>query len=241
MSAVVIGAAGSIGHACLLALRPDHGSVYGLDLISIAEDHQAIRQLDVADYGSVKSALEDIDKTDPIESLIYAAGLNVTGYLNGIDWDEYERLMTVNLRGAFFVGAVMQELLTQRTRTFASVFVSSTAGLVGEAGGSVYSASKFGVIGFTQSFAAEIAHVGGRANAVCPGNVDTPMLHALAAKIARRENSEPAAVLGQMAASNAFNRLIETSEVAAVCRWLTGPESSGISGQTVVVDGPPVQ
>jgi NAD(P)-dependent dehydrogenase (short-subunit alcohol dehydrogenase family) len=99
-------------------------------------------------------------------------------------------------------------------------------------------ATKFGLIGFVQSFASEIAQFGGRANAVCPGNVDSPMLRKLAGQIAARQSKTEEQVLGELAGSSAFNRLIDPREVARTCAWLLSPNSSGISGQTIVVDGP---
>lgn len=110
---------------------------------------------------------------------------------------------------------------------------------MGEAGGSVYCSSKFALIGFVQSYASEIAKYGGRANAVCPGNVDSPMLRQLADQVAVREATTTDLLLDAWARSTAFNRLIEPLEVARACVWLASAESSGISGQTIVVDGPP--
>ena len=64
------------------------------------------------------------------------------------------------------------------------------------------------------------------------------MLTTLAEKIGAREGRGANAVLADLAASSAFHRLISPEEVAATCSWLVSPHSSGISGQTIVVDGP---
>ena len=89
-----------------------------------------------------------------------------------------------------------------------------------------------------QIFAAEIAAYGCRANVVCPGNVDTPMLRSLASRLAERNGTAPEVTLGQLADSTAFRRLLTPAEVASPCLWLLSPHSSGVSGQTIVVDGP---
>jgi NAD(P)-dependent dehydrogenase (short-subunit alcohol dehydrogenase family) len=170
--------------------------------------------------------------------MIYAAGLNTTGALDAVDWVEYEKIMAVNLRGAFHVGAALLAALRHKPREFSAVFIASTAGLVGETGGSVYCASKFGLIGFTQSFAGEIAEFGGRANVVCPGNVDSPMLNVLATAIGARTGKSGDATLEEWKKSSGFKRLIKPEEVAQTCSWLLSRSSSGISGQTIVVDGP---
>ncbi len=239
MSAVVIGAKGSIGSACVRQLVPSHADVFALDLGESAIPGATSVAVDVTDPSSVRSALDEVESTSPIEALIYAAGLNTTGYVEGADWDDYHRVMDVNLRGAFVVGADMQRRIRGNPRTCAFVFISSTAGLVGEAGGTIYCASKFGLRGFAQSFAAEIAQWNCRANSVCPGNVDSPMLSLLADQIGERSGRSGQQILDELAASTSFNRLITIDEVAKTCAWLVSPDSSGISGQTIVVDGPP--
>ena len=239
MSAVVIGAKGSIGSACVRQLSSTHENVFALDLVDAAIPGATSVRVDVTNPSSVKTALDEVEATSPIQALIFAAGLNTTGYVEGVDWDDYDRVMGVNLRGAFVVGADMQARIRKSPRECAFVFISSTAGLVGEAGGTIYCASKFGLRGFAQSFAAEIAQWQCRANTVCPGNVDSPMLAQLADQIGERSGRSGQQVLDELAASTSFNRLISIDEVAKTCAWLVSPDSSGISGQTIVVDGPP--
>ena len=237
MSILVIGASGAIGRACIKALG-DERAVVAADLQKpeVANAHSV--SLDVTNQSQVDSLLKELDREEQITGLIYAAGLNTTGLLNTIDWREYEAVMAVNLRGAFHVGSSLIALILKSPRVFNSVFISSTAGLVGEAGGSIYCASKFGLIGFTQSFAGELAPLSGRANVVCPGNVDSPMLTELAIQIGSREGKSGEQTLKQWSDSSAIKRLITPEEVAKTCVWLLSDDSSGISGQTIVVDGP---
>ena len=237
MSTLVIGASGAIGRACIKALG-DERAVVAADLQKPDVGNAHSVSLDVTNQSQVDSVLRELDREEQITGLIYAAGLNTTGLLNTIDWKEYEAVMSVNLRGAFHVGSSIISLIHKSPRKFDSVFISSTAGLVGEAGGSIYCASKFGLIGFTQSFAGELAPLNGRANVVCPGNVDSPMLTELAAQIGAREGKSGEQTLKQWSDSSAIKRLITPEEVAKTCVWLLSDESSGISGQTIVVDGP---
>lgn len=236
MTVLVLGANGTIGNACVMAAR-SLGAVIAADLKAPTISDVTGRAIDVTDLKGVTNLIAEIESITPMSGLIYAAGLNTTGSLDNIDWIDYERVMAVNLKGAFHFGSVLLATLRNKPRPFGSVFISSTAGLVGEAGGSIYCASKFGLIGFTQSFAGEIAPFGGRANVVAPGNVDSPMLAELAAKIGARENRTGDAVLSQWIRSSAFQRLITPEEVAATCVWLVSNQASGVSGQTVVVDG----
>lgn len=239
MSTVVVGASGSIGEACVRQLASTHKDVFALDVTSSDLPGVSSTLMDATDPQSVRAALDEVETASPVQALVYAAGVNTTGFVDEVDWDDYHRVMDVNVRGAFVVAAEMQRRIRHRPREAAFVFISSTAGLVGEAGGSIYCASKFAIRGFTQSFAAELAPWGCRANTVCPGNVDTPMLARLADQIGARSGRSGQDILLDLASSTAFNRLITPDEVARTCAWLVSPESSGISGQTIVVDGPP--
>lgn len=236
MTILVLGASGTLGQSCVRLLAEEH-RVIAADLRAPSIPEVRSVALDVTDVAAVREVIQRIDHEDELTGVIYAAGLNTTGYIDSIDWVDYERVMAVNLRGAFHVGAALLGILRGRPRPLGTVFISSTAGLVGESGGSIYCASKFGLIGFTQSFAGEIAPFGGRANVVCPGNIDSPMLTNLASKIGDREGRTGAEVLHQWISSSAFKRLITPDEVAHTCSWLVTNKSSGISGQTIVVDG----
>lgn len=239
MTAVVFGASGTIGRSVAEAFREAGETVVGVDRVTPEIDGVTGVAADVTDRDQVAAVIADADRDEPITALVYAAGVNATGPVDAIDWEDYDRLMAVNLQGAFHVGAAWQALCRTTPRVAGSVFISSTAGLVGEAGGSIYVATKFGLRGFVESFAAEMAPLGVRANTVCPGNVDSVMLSRLAEQFAERNNTTPQAILDELAASSAFNRLISPVEVAHTCVWLCSPLSSGISGQTIVVDGPP--
>jgi len=239
MSVIVWGANGTIGRACVDEFLSSGEEVYALDLHAPEIPGAIGMATDVTDLDQVRATVREIDSSSPITGLVYAAGVNATGTVDSIDWSDYDRLMAVNLNGAFHVGAAWQGVCRQNPRTAGSVFISSTAGLVGEAGGSIYVATKFGLRGFVESFAAEMAPLGARANTVCPGNVDSVMLNRLAEQFASRQNTTPQEILDELAASSAFNRLITPTEVAKTCVWLCSKSASGISGQTIVVDGPP--
>lgn len=243
---LVVGAGGTLGAATCRVLADQGATVWAADYADAAAVVAALpgtghrtSRVDVTDEAAVTSLLAEVwDAMPPLDGLVYAAGTNYTGYVASTSWPDYERVMDVNVRGAFTVGKALARRLEADPRPFGTVWLSSVAGLVGEAGGSVYCASKFALIGFVQSYAAEIAAHGGRANAVCPGNVDSPMLRQLAEQVGRREGVDGDVLLRQWAEACAFRRLIEPDEVARTCAWLVSPDASGISGQTVVVDGP---
>lgn len=239
--AVVVGGGGTIGAACVRALADAGATVWSLD----RSEEQAARAIsglpgahrskacDVTDAQAMAALAAEIG---PVDSLIYAAGLNADGAVVDIDWSIYRRVMAVNLDGAFHTAAAFAKPMIARGKGGAFAFLSSTAGLRGEAGASIYCATKFALIGFTESFAAELSAHGIRANAVCPGNVDSPMLREVAKNIADRTGADAAEVWESMAQSGAATRLVDPKEVANLCLHLVSPESAAITGTTIRVD-----
>lgn len=239
--AVVIGGGGAIGAACVRAFAEAGATVWSVDLHeqaaagALAELSGAHRAAacDVTDPASAEALAGLVGKAD---SVVYAAGLNADGNVVDIDWSAYRKVMAVNLDGAFHIGAAFARRMSARGAGGAFVFLSSTAGLRGEAGASIYCASKFGLIGLVESMAAEFAGERIRVNAVCPGNVDSPMLRDVARRIAERTGADAGEIWLDMAHSGAARRLVTPAEVAALCLHLASPASAAITGTTVRVD-----
>src|SRR3989475_8400736 len=110
--------------------------------------------------------------------------------------------------------------------------LSSTApigGLVGIPGRAIYHASKYGVIGLTQTAALEYAARGIRINAVCPGTIKTPMVQSMTGGDSK--------VLAEMVKDEPIGRLGEPEEIAAAVLWLCSPGASFVVGHALLVDG----
>jgi len=141
---------------------------------------------------------------------------------------EFERVIGINLRSVW--NCMKYELQQMREQgSGAIVNCSSIGGLVGIPGRAIYHASKYGVIGLTQSAALEYASRGIRINAVCPGTIETPMVAEMLAK-------EPDA-MKEILRDQPIGRLGRPEEVAAAVLWMCSPEASIVIGHPLVVDG----
>ena len=238
--AVIIGA-GGIGAACCAAFAEDGYRVLAGDshveaargaVRDLAHDPVAVA-LDVTDLGAVADAARAASGLGPLGALVYTPGLVMTGAVEATDWALYRKLMAVNLDGAFYTAAAFGPAL--KAARGSMVLVSSTAGRRGEAGASHYCASKFGLIGLAESLAAEFAPLA-RVNAVCPGNVDTPMLAKVARDIAVYQNVPEDEVRHGLEHAGAARRLVRPREVAEACLALCRPGLSAVTGATVTVD-----
>jgi NAD(P)-dependent dehydrogenase (short-subunit alcohol dehydrogenase family) len=140
----------------------------------------------------------------------------------------FDKLVSVNLRGVW--ASMKYELAQMRLQgSGAIVNCSSLGGLVGGNGRATYHATKHGVIGQTKSVALEYAPLGVRANAVCPGTIDTPMVHRMLAGGELDLRTSLAAI--------PMGRLGRAEEIAAAVLWLCSDASSYVTGVALPVDG----
>jgi 3-oxoacyl-[acyl-carrier protein] reductase len=212
--AVVTGAARGIGAATCAALRAEGFSVLGLDL-SYAE-----RAADVTDPASVAAALVDVPR---IDVLVNNAGVLIEGPLATMPLADFDRQVTVNLRGPFVVA---QAALPKIPKGGRIINLASELGYLGRAGASAYAATKGGILALTRSWARELAP-DILVNAVAPGPVDTPLLgwEAMTSEQQALETLNP------------LGRIGRPEEIAAVIAFLASDRASFITGQCFSADG----
>ena len=110
--------------------------------------------------------------TGPVDILVNAAGLGIFGLVVDFKDEDFDTLIDTNLRGIFLACRFVLPPMIERKRGHI-INIASIAGKVGSATRAVYCASKFGVVGFTQSLAEEVRQHGIRATLICPGSTDT--------------------------------------------------------------------
>ena len=196
---------------------------------AIAVTADVTKSADVKAY--VKAA---IDKFGRIDCFFNNAGIE--GKLAPTaEYDEamFDAVIGVNLKGVFLgLRHVLPELIRQGSG--AVVNTASVAGLVGSPGMPAYVASKHGVIGLTKVAAGDVARQGIRVNAVCPGPVDTRMIHALEEQISP---GNPEAVNARYRAALPSGRYTTPEEIANMVLFLCSDLASNTTGGQFVVDG----
>jgi NAD(P)-dependent dehydrogenase (short-subunit alcohol dehydrogenase family) len=238
---LVTGAASGIGRACVERFVADGARVHGADVndpIAPLPDGASHTVLDVTSEDAVAAWVAEAGD-DRIDGVVTAAGVAGAGAAHTLELDEWHRVVGVNLTGTFLVAKhVIDHMLNQEPRPAgageergAIVTIASIEGLEGTAGGSCYNASKGGVVLLTKNLAIDYGRKGIRANAICPGFIETPMTAAIMAM----EGVET--VRDGFLTEHKLRRFGQPTEIAAVAAFLLSPDASFLSGAAIPVDG----
>ena len=236
--AVVSGGSRGIGRACVETIAAAGWAVavgYRTREADAKETVEALEAggargmavfLDVTDESSVHEAFRRVsDEIGPVTGLVNNAGYSRDGLLLKYSMEEYERTMTTNLRGSFLCSqAALRSMLRERWGRI--VNMSSAVAIHGNAGQTVYAATKAGLLGLTKSLAREVAAKGITVNALCPGLLETEMT-------AHLTDDARAFYIDQ----TPMRRPATLQEVAAAVRFLMSDEASYVNGTVIPVDG----
>jgi NAD(P)-dependent dehydrogenase (short-subunit alcohol dehydrogenase family) len=169
-----------------------------------------------------------------LDVLVAAAGIWVEGPSDEASEADWDKVMAVNLKGAFFTNRyAIPEL--EKTRGII-VNIASDAGLTGNAGAAIYCASKGGMVIMTKALAVELAPRGIRAVAICPADVETPMLHYQANTFG---NGDPAAYFDNLRKrypQGERARFIQPEEVAELVYMAASPRLGALTGAAITFD-----
>ena len=187
--------------------------------------------VDVAKFDDVKTAVDATHASyDSLDAVVVSAGIQRYGTAVTTDDEQWDEVLDVNLRGAW--NAARAAIPFMRENGGSIVNVSSVQALASQQNVLAYTISKHGLIGLTRSIAMDFAAEGIRANAVCPGTVDTPML-----KWAASLDPDPQSVYDACNAMHPLGRIAQPREIAEVVVFLAHETASFVTGAVWTVDG----
>jgi len=243
--AIITGAASGIGKAIAAAFTEEGAKVAIADINFEAAqktaeqfDKSAIAvKVDVSNRVSAEKMVGEVeDKHGPLDILVNNAGVSyITPFLD-CSQELWEKTININLKGTFNCSqAVISRMLPRKNGVI--INMSSQSGKSGNSHYTAYCASKFGIIGLTQSLAIEFAGQGIRVNALCPGVVFTPLWDQMIGDYAKKRNMKPEEVKPYFKSKIPLGRLCTEKDIADVAVFIASDKASYITGQSINISG----
>ena len=236
---IVTGAASGIGRATALRLGNEGGRVWCVDinLVGAQQTADEIRAfggraeasaLDVTHRDACQQFMDKVIAAwEGIDVLCNIAGISGMARFEEETLDQFQKMLAVNLVGPFNLSqAAIGHLLKRKGNI---VNLASVAGQIGQAYTSSYSASKHGLVGLTKSIAMEYGRQGLRANAICPGGVNTPLISKI--------NFPKDIDFTLIDRYNFLPWFAEPEEVAAMVAYVASDEARYVNGALLAIDG----
>lgn len=242
---IVTGSAEGIGKAIAQRFVDEGACVVIADIDAQTGQHTASELgpsaifigVDVSAASSVDTMLKSIhERFGKIDILVNNAGISeIVPFLECSEelWDKH---ININLKGAYLCSQSVLKYMVPR-RSGKLINISSQSGKKGNSQYEAYCASKFGIIGLTQSLAVEFATYGITVNAVCPGVVWTSLWEKMAPQYAAKYNIPETQVKDFLASKIPLLRLCKPEDVAAATAFLASPDADYMTGQALNVSG----
>ena len=230
---LIAGAASGIGRETVNRFAAEGARLAVFDLAETVHDEEvAVFGGDVSDPDCCRAAVDGAaGALGGLDGMVNCAGIDLEAPVPEMSLQDWNRIIAVNLSGAMFLSqAAIGHLRAAGSGTI--VNVSSAAGLSPLPHRAAYCTSKAGLNMFGKCLALELGSEHIRVNTVCPGAVDTPLFRS-----SYEDDRNPEQSLQSIKARYAMNRVAAPSEIAGAILYLTGPESSYVTGTTLAVDG----
>jgi len=231
---VVTGGSSGIGLSIVKLFEQNNYQVFNLDLSpsSVGE----FCHCDVTDVSQVAEVINNIAKQQTIDVLVSNAGIHFSANIENTSEDDFDKVFNINVKGAYAaVKAVLPSM--KANNNGAIIIMSSDQALVAKNNSFAYNLSKAALASMAKTTALDYAAFNIRANAVCPGTIETPLYHDAINNYCQKSGANKAEIHQEEASLQPLNRLGQPEEVAELVLFLASDKAKFITGSLQVIDG----
>ncbi|HET7204660.1 MAG TPA: SDR family oxidoreductase [Steroidobacteraceae bacterium] len=240
---LVTGAAGGIGRATCDRLLAEGARVVAIDL-DVGELRRALGKdaeclaADLTTPTGAAACVTAAERFGGLDLAFLNAGVEgVAANVSEFSEANYDHVFNINVRGSFLCAQAVVRHLQARGKGGGILFTASIAGLKCNPTTSVYNASKHAVVGLAKCLASEVGAKGIRVNVLCPGVVDTRMIHSLEESMGAASGVSTETMQQAMRTGNALGRYGTVDEIAAMAAWILSDEAPYCHGETFTIGG----
>jgi NAD(P)-dependent dehydrogenase (short-subunit alcohol dehydrogenase family) len=233
--AIVTGGTKGIGLAVVKRLLTSGYEVHNLDITP--SDVGVFHHCDVSDVEAVRRSINTIhEQSQRIDVLVSNAGKHLSANIESTDEQTLDALFALNVKGAY--AAVQSVLPTMKANNAGSIIlIASDQALIAKQNSFAYNLTKHALASMAKTTALDYARFNIRANAVCPGTIETPLFHNAIDAYCDKSGANKADIVAEEASLQPLNRLGQADEVAALVNFLASDDASFITGSLQSIDG----
>ncbi|MFD2168079.1 SDR family NAD(P)-dependent oxidoreductase [Thalassotalea euphylliae] len=231
---VISGGSSGIGLSIAQKFEQEGFTVFNLDITP--GDAGTFVECDMRNYQQVIDAVTTIGRDHGIDVLVPNAGIHLSANIENTSEEDFDRVLDINVKGAFaFTKAAMPFMREKQQGSV--VFVASDQSFIGKTNSFAYNLSKMAIASMARTTALDYAEFNIRANAVCPGTIETPLYHKAIDNYCAKSGADKAEVHREHELMQPLGRLGQPEEVADLVFFLASDNAQFITGSLHAIDG----
>jgi hypothetical protein len=233
-TAIITGGSSGIGLSIVERFINEGYRVFNLDITPSDSGHFC--SCDITNETQVNDIISELSHKYTIDVLVSNAGKHLSANIEETSSDDFDKIINLNVKGAFFaIKAVLPNM--KANNNGAIILMSSDQALIAKHNSFIYNVSKAALAAMARTTALDYAAFNIRANAVCPGTIETPLYHKAIENYCKKTGENKAKIHQEEAKLQPLGRLGQPEEVAELVAFLASDKAKFITGSLHVIDG----